>query len=377
MTNKHSWRWGILLSASLLAVGCSQTTTGDSDGPLTLIAGSYAPASDEGIRMFTFDQETGESTPVCGLRGISNPSYLTITDDGRHVYAVGENKEDSATVHLVLLDPAAGKMRLADTKRVHGADPCHLAITPDSAHLVTANYSGGSITLFPLKADGSLEEGLVLRFSGSGPDKGRQEQAHMHSIYFSPEGQWLMADDLGSDCIRMFPLAAQTRLGIDTTRARQVEVAPGSGPRHATFDTAGRHLYLLDELKGDVVVWNYSDGHLTQTQSIQADSVGARGSADIHLSPDGKFLYASNRLKADGIAIFQVDSASGKLTRIGYQDTGAHPRNFAITPNGKFLLVACRDTDQIEIYSRDATTGMLTDTGKRINMPKPVVVKMV
>lgn len=105
--------------------------------------------------------------------------------------------------------------------------------------------------------------------------------------------------------------------------------------------------------------------------------MGARGSADIHMSPDGQFLYASNRLQADGIAIFRVDAASGQLTHIGYQNTAAHPRNFAITPNGKFLLVACRDADCIEIYERNADTGLLTDTGKRIEMPRPVVVQMV
>ena len=216
-----------------------------------------------------------------------------------------------------------------------------------------------------------------MQFTGSGPDSTRQECAHLHYVYFSPEGKWLMADDLGSDCIRMFPLAPQTALGIDTTAAREVKLAAGSGPRHAVFDHKGQHLYVINELKGDVVVWEYADGALKQTQSIQADSVGARGSADIHMSPDGQFLYASNRLQADGIAIFRVDAASGQLTHIGYQNTAAHPRNFAITPNGKFLLVACRDADCIEIYERNADTGLLTDTGKRIEMPRPVVVQMV
>ena len=185
-----------------------------------------------------------------------------------------------------------------------------------------------------------------------------------------------MANDLGSDCIHVYPLAPDSPIGIDTTAERQVMVAPGSGPRHAVFDKEGRHLYLLNELKGDVVVWTYEEGELKQIQSIQADSVEARGSADIHLSPDGRYLYASNRLKADGIAIFQVDSATGLLTHIGYQNTGAHPRNFAITPNGKFLLACCRDANRIEVYQRDPDTGMLKDTGKHIDMPKPVVVKL-
>ena len=368
MRNSASWLISILmpsvfLTPSLCSCSSRQATSSDCNPWQTLLIGSYAPASEEGIRVYSFNQETGESQWRSGLKGIDNPSFLTVTDDGKRMYAVGENNAEEATANLILLDRQTGSLTLADTKHVHGADPCHLAVSPDSTHLITANYSGGSITIFPLKADGEMDEGQVVQFTGSGPDSTRQECAHLHYVYFSPEGKWLMADDLGSDCIRMFPLAPQTALGIDTTAAREVKLAAGSGPRHAVFDHKGQHLYVINELKGDVVVWEYANGALKQTQSIQADSVGARGSADIHMSPDGQFLYASNRLQADGIAIFKVDAASGQLTHIGYQNTAAHPRNFAITPNGKFLLVACRDADCIEIYERDTDTGLLTDTG--------------
>lgn len=381
MRNSASWLISILmpsvfLTPSLCSCSSRQATSSDCNPWQTLLIGSYAPASEEGIRVYSFNQETGESQWRSGLKGIDNPSFLTIADDGTRIYAVGENAKEQATVHLLLLNNAEGTLSLTDTKHVHEADPCHLSITPDSTHLVTANYSGGSITIFPLREDGTLEEGLVETFTGNGPDSSRQEATHLHCIYFSPDRKWLMANDLGSDCIHMYPLAPDSPIGIDTTAERKVMVAPGSGPRHAVFDKEGRHLYLLNELKGDVVVWTYEEGELKQIQSIQADSVGARGSADIHLSPDGKYLYASNRLKADGIAIFQVDSATGLLTHIGYQNTGAHPRNFAITPNGKFLLACCRDANRIEVYQRDPDTGMLKDTGKHIDMPKPVVVKL-
>lgn len=381
MRNKTSKLCSLLLSPMMLMTSLSScstkyTSSVDNNEWQTLLIGSYAPASEEGIRMYSFNQETGESQLICGLKGIDNPSFLTIADDGTRVYAVGENNREQATVHLLLLSNTEGTLSLADTKHVHGADPCHLSVTPDSTHLITANYSGGSITSFPLHEDGTLKEGRVVTFTGNGPDSSRQECAHLHCIYFSPDKKWLMANDLGSDCIHMFPLTPDTPLGIDTTIHRQVRVTPGSGPRHAVFDNEGKYLYLLNELKGDVVVWAYSDGQMEQIQSIQADSTGARGSADIHLSPDGKYLYASNRLKADGIAIFQVDTATGLLTHIGYQDTGAHPRNFAITPNGKFLLACCRDANRIEVYQRDSDTGMLKDTGKYIDMPKPVVVRL-
>ena len=122
---------------------------------------------------------------------------------------------------------------------------------------------------------------------------------------------------------------------------------------------------------------SYDEAGFDTIQHIKADTLDARGSADIHLSPDGKFLYASNRLKGDGIAIFEVSSEDGTLDKVGYQPTGIHPRNFNITPNGKYLLVACRDTNEIQIYEREEESGLLKDTGKRIKMPKPVCVQFL
>jgi 6-phosphogluconolactonase (cycloisomerase 2 family) len=137
------------------------------------------------------------------------------------------------------------------------------------------------------------------------------------------------------------------------------------------------YAYVINELSGKVTAFQYTDGQLKVIQNIEADSVRAQGSADIHISPDGKFLYASNRLKEDGIAIFSINGKDGTLTQKGYQHTGIHPRNFIITPNGRFLLVACRDSNVIQIYERDINTGLLTDTRKDIKLSKPVCIKFV
>ena len=151
-------------------------------------------------------------------------------------------------------------------------------------------------------------------------------------------------------------------------------VAAGSGPRHLTFDDEGRYAYLITELSGEVMVFSHHEGKLTQIQTVTADDRHARGSADIHLTPNGRFLYASNRLQGDGIAIFSVDKESGMLTRTGYQPTARHPRNFAITPNGSFLLCACRDADIIQVFAIDPDTGMLSDTSHDIHVPHPVCI---
>lgn len=343
---------------------------------LTMIVGSYAPAQEEGIRLFAFNQRTGQMDSIGGVKGIENPSFLIVTDDHRRIYAVGENGSHNSTAHLIAYDGDNHTLTVCDTQRVEGAAPCHVALTPDNTHLLTANYNGGSVSALAIGKDGRLEPPTVAQFSGSGPDSTRQEQAHLHYIYFSPDGRYLMANDLGSDCIRMFPLEKGCEALSDTAVWTQATLEPGSGPRHATWNKTGNRLYVIDELKGDVVVMGYADGKLSQLQSIQADTVGARGSADIHLSPDGRHLYASNRLQADGIAIFSVDEATGLITRIGYQPTGPHPRNFAISPNGRFVVVACRDNNRIEVYSRNEQTGLLTPTGEGAEMKRPVVVKM-
>ena len=353
-----------------------QATEKSNEDMLTLIAGSYASAQEEGIRLFSFNQRTGQMDSLGGVKGIDNPSFLAVTADHKRIYAVGENDQFHATAHLLAYDSATHTLAVCDTQQAGGAAPCHVALTPDGAFLLTANYNGGSVSALPIRQDGKLEPPIVARFNGCGPDSTRQEQAHLHHVYFSPDERYLMANDLGSDCIHLFPLEKGCKALADSTAWTRTCLEAGSGPRHATWNRRGDRLYIIDELKGDVVVMEYAGGVLQQLQSIQADTVGARGSADIHLSPDERHLYASNRLQADGIAIFSVDEHTGMLTRIGYQPTGPHPRNFALSPNGRFVVVACRDNNRIEVYARDEQTGLLSPTGKGADMKKPVVVKM-
>ena len=253
-----------------------------------------------------------------------------------------------------------------------GKAPCNIFQTKNLIY--TANYTGGSITEFRLADDGSIKKAnKVMTFSltGKAPDKTRQQSAHLHCVTADPYEWRAFACDLGNDCIySLKPNAACDGLEVDST----LYVAAGSGPRHLTFDDEGRYAYLITELSGEVMVFSHHEGKLTQIQTVTADDRHARGSADIHLTPDGRFLYASNRLQGDGITIFSVDKESGMLTRTGYQPTARHPRNFAITPNGRFLLCACRDADTIQVFAIDPDTGMLSDTGHDIHVPHPVCI---
>ena len=348
---------------------------------LYMLVGSYGPADQEGIKVYKFNQETGQGQYVSGVKGISNPSYQTISKDGKRVYSVGEDDGRTACANALAFDGATGTLTLVNSQPTQGAAPCHIALSPEEDCIVTANYNGSNITLFPLDAEGRLKSGKTIGFDGHGADKERQAQPHLHFVYFTPDNKYLLANDLGTDRIHRFPLnnrqkGSDTPL-VDESRASDILLAPGSGPRHTEFSADGRFAYLITELSGEVMAFTYNGDSLTLMQTIQADTLDARGSADIHLSPDGRHLYASNRLKGDGLAIFHINAENGTLTKAGYQPTGIHPRNFILTPNGKYLLVACRDTNEIQVFARDASTGLLTDTGQTIKTTKPVCLKFV
>lgn len=364
---------GLACATVVMAV----TRLHQSSRPLYLIIGSYAPADSQGVRVYRFDQTTGTAQPVSGLSGIENPSYLIPNRAGDRLYAVAENDAAHSMANALAFDKKTGRLTLLGSRPTYGAAPCHLALSPDERYLVTANYNGGSLTTFGLAADGTLLPGTQLCFEGHGPVTDRQEQSHIHFIWFTPDGRYLLADDLGTDRIHRFTLTPGTSSLFDKVSATDIPLRPGSGPRHGAFAPDGRMAYVITELSGHVIALRYDRGQLIPVQYAVADSLGAQGSADLHLSADGRFAYASNRLQGDGIAIFSIHPTSGLLTRIGYQPTGRHPRNFTLTPNGRYLLVACRDDNEIQIYRRDIQTGLLTDTGRRIAMPAPVCLQWV
>ena len=214
---------------------------------------------------------------------------------------------------------------------------------------------------------------LTTKFLGSigGPDLSRQDTPHVHCSCFTPDGKYALATDFSADRILSYRLKGSEVVANGVA----ADVAPDSGPRHLIFSNNGHFAYLMSELSGKVTVFSYHEGRLEKLQEIVSDSVGARGGADIHISPDGRFLYSSNRLKAEGIAIFSIDKQTGTLSRVGYQPTAAHPRQFNITPNGKFLLCCCRDSDKIQVFRRDIQTGLLTDVHQDIHVSKAVCVQ--
>jgi len=361
---------------ALMLGACTSMRQKETMEKMYLMVGSYATSEEEGIKLYAWDGEKGEATYVSGLKGISNPSYQVVSADGERVYSVGEDDGLTSTAHALSFDKVQGKLSLMNTQLTQGGAPCYINLSPNEDFVITANYMGGSISVLPTETSGRLDENVsMFAFEGEGVLKERQSQPHLHCVEFTPDGKFLLANDLGTDKIHVFPLTPQGKL--DEMGTFDVELEAGSGPRHLCFSKDGRFAYLINELSGKVTALSYNGETLTPIQYIEADTVNAQGSADIHLSPDGKFLYASNRLKADGIAIFSVNQETGMLTKAGYQLTGIHPRNFIITPDGRFLLVACRDSNLVQIFSRDEKTGLLVDTGKTIETSKPVCLKFL
>ena len=349
------------------------------DKNLIMYIGTYTEDSNSnGIYTYRFNQENG-TFELLSSATAGNPSFVTLSPDGKRLYAVSEYNdgrqgaysfdvsEDKVQLSNPIFLPTAPK----DVLPRAGADPCH--IVSDGKYVITANYTGGDISVFSLDAAGRLQpEVQNIAFVGNTPER----VAHIHCIIPTPDKKYILATDLGNDRVYRFRYNKKARKNAEVLTAQRVayEVSDGQGPRHLTFSKDGRFAYLINELGGECVVLSYRKGKLKEIQRIMADEGGGRGSADIHISPDGRFLYTSHRLKKDGIAIFAIDPEKGTLSKIGYQHTGIHPRNFAITPNGKYLLVACRDDNKIQVFERNEATGELTETAQAIEVDRPTCI---
>ena len=366
------------VSACLSGISCSNRPSTSTENAAEreeqlMIVGTYTDAESRGIYTFRFNQLTAEWQPLDSTE-VSNPSFIAIDSQRSLLYAVSENGDESDALNLLTIQPATGAMTLKGSWLTEGAAPCYVSAAEGMA--VTANYTGGSLSLFPLDAAGCpMPLDTLFRGDATGNNPMRQATPHVHCAHFSPDGRFLFATDFSSDRLLRFRVQNEAGQRLESPEVAAT-IESGSGPRHLTFAPDRRHLYLISELSGMIHAFAYQpeDGTLTLKQTIETDSVHAQGSAHIQLSSDGRYLYASNRLAHEGVAIYAVNPDDGQLTSIGYQLTGRHPRHFNLTPNGRYLLVACRDSHQIEIYQRDPSTGHLTATGKAIPLSKPVFI---
>jgi 6-phosphogluconolactonase len=348
--------------------------------------GTYASSDKPGIFIYTLDAHRGQLTFVDSVAGITNPSYLAIDNQRLRLYAVSETAtfegQEGGAVVAYAKDPQTGKLTFINQQPTGGADPCYVTVDPTSRVLLNANYdvdhAHGSISAYPLSAYGEIGARTDrVQHEGKGVRPDRQAGPHKHSVVLDKSGKTALVADLGLDKIFIYT--------IDFVHTKYVyhgetQVAPATGPRHIVFSATGNHVYVINELNNTINHFAYDESnqtlnHLQTVSTLPHDFTGENTAADIHISPDGRFLYGSNR-GHDSLAIFRIAQDSGNLTLVQHVSTGGKtPRNFAITPEGRFLLVAHQDSHTIIVFRIDQPTGTLTPTGDTLEIPQPVCIQ--
>ncbi len=373
-----------VLALSFFTFIC-MTTLAQSPSKDILYVGTYSDRGSKGIYVLEFDRTNEELKEIQTLEGKESPSFLAVHPNGKYLYAVygeGINADDkNGTVAAFSIDPANGKLTKINEQSSEGSGPCHVSIDPEGKLAYVSNYGGGNLAVYPIQNDGSLSKASdMIQHSGSSVNPNRQKEPHMHSIIPSASGKFIYASDLGLDKIMIY--APDRKTGkLSPAPTPFAASKPGAGPRHFTFHPNGELAFSIEELSSTTASYRVDQktGALSPLDRITTlpKNVTAEGNstADIHTSPDGKFVYASNR-GHDSMVIYGVDAKTGKLTYVGNEPTrGAHPRNFCMDDQGEFVFVANRDNDNVVIFERDATSGKLTYTGNEAKVPAAVCIK--
>ncbi len=366
------------------ALGLSVSLSAQKSKEQFLIIGTYTSGTNDGIYVYKFNTETGENSFVSSVK-TSNPSYLAVSPNQKYVYAVNENADSTrftVTGHVAAFsfDKTTGKLNFINKQESGGKHPCYVSIDKAGKWVIVGNYSSGSLAVLPVRSNGSLDSAVqVMQHEGSSVNSERQEAPHVHATVLNKNNKTLYVPDLGLDEVKLYNLDNKSGK-LKEFVPPFVATEPGAGPRHIDIHPNGKYAYLMEELTGSVSVYEIEkNGYLTLLQNISGlprDFDGAIGSADIHVSPDGKFLYCSNRGESNTIGIFSINKSNGQLEWIDHQSTlGKTPRNFNFDPTGNFLLVANQNSDEIVIFKRDKETGLLIDTKKKISVSKPVCLK--
>lgn len=367
--------------------------TAQADEAYDLLVGTYTAGSSEGIYRYRFDARTGQiAARPAQILVAENPSWLTLSKDQRRLFVVNENgpgQKDSVG-RVSSYTVAAGSHQIAPVNQVpsEGDEPTHSSLSADERFLFVSNYAvapdpGGSLSVLAVSTDGTLSSVVQQhRHQASKVNPERQAGPHVHSTVVGPDGRFVFVSDLGADKVFIYRYDGDNaKAPLSPASPRSVSLPPGSGPRHLVFDKAGKHAYLTLEMTAQVVVFDYHGGKLTLKQQLDLASksgpVQGAGGA-LHLSPDGKFLYVSNRGTVNEMVVFAVDDKSGQLKRLQNRSVeGDHPREFTLDPTGKFLLIADQKSNAVVVVQRDTHTGLLGKKVQSMNIDAPSDLKFL
>ncbi|WP_426061506.1 lactonase family protein [Hymenobacter sp. B1770] len=377
---------GICLLTAAALLGCARpASSSKAQDYLVYVGTNVASAEENTIFLYRLSPATGALTRVSAQRGGASPTYLALSKGQRFLYAVNETQtfrgEKSGSVSSYAVDRRTGNLTLLNEQPSMGALPCFISLDRGSKSALVANYAGGNVAVLPLLADGTLAPpASTSQHEGKGPHK-NQDGPHAHCIIADPANAYALAVDLGTDQVYRYRLNART--GQLTQMAEPAFVArPGAGPRHLTFHPNGKRAYLINELNSTVTALEYeaAAGQFRELQTVSALPAGYEGAnscADVHISPNGRFLYASNR-GHNSIAVFTIDEATGALAIIQHVETqGKTPRNFTLDPSGSLLLVANQNSNNVVTFRVDQATGRLAPTGQTAEVPSPMFLQVV
>ena len=347
-----------------------------------ILIGTYTNTGKSvGVYYYGFDATKGAANYISKI-AIEDPSFLTTSLNNQIIYSVDELANKLGGVTAIRFNKTTGSLEKINSVLTQGDHPCHVTVDSKNRFVFVANYTSGSLKAIRINKDGGLDStSQTIQHAGKSINVLRQEKPHVHSSIISPDEKYLLVQDLGTDQITVHSIDFKNAASpLSPEPVSIFNTTPGSGPRHLTFHPKKSIAYSVQELNGTVNMMKFKKGNLTLIQTIsmtQKDDIRKNGAADIHISPDSKFLYASNRGEFNELVIYSID-ANGNLTYVSTQSTmGKAPRNFGIDPSGSYLLVANQLSDEIVIFKRDQSTGLLTDTNNRIKIGAPVCIKFI
>jgi 6-phosphogluconolactonase len=356
-----------------------------------LFVGTYTAKESKGIYAYRFDAAFSELTPLGVAAETTNPSFLAIDPSRRFLYAVNEVPNykggNSGAVSAFAIDRQTAdrqtvKLHLLNEVASRGADPCYIAFDKTGKYALVANYTGGSVAVFPVRADGHIgESSAFVQHAGSSVNKERQKGPHAHWIETTPDNRFAIAADLGLDELLVYRFDAKTGT-LTANNPPYTRLDPGSGPRHLAFHPNGKFAYVVNELQSSITAFSYDAGRgalhkLNTVSTLPKGFSGSNDTAEIQVHPSGRFLFASNR-GHDSIAVFSINRKTGALTLVDHFPTqGKTPRDLAIDPTSTLLLVANQDSSNIVVFRIDPNNGRLTPTNQTLHVPSPVCLKFM
>jgi 6-phosphogluconolactonase len=341
----------------------------------TYLIGTYTESRNQGIELLSFNEENMQISSKVIASAIKDPSFL-ITNRAKTLIFSVEGIADGK-VNVFGFNQISQNLTLINKANSFGNSPCYLALDNSDRFLAVANYSSGNFSIYEVDSLGGLHFKQSIQHHGGNTNKFRQENAYVHSMVFHPNGKQLLVADLGADKIYIYDVNFSSKKPIIPANPAYFEVASGTGPRHMLIHPNGKTLYIVHELTGEIGTYHYKNGDITHVKTLSLTTPKFNGdvqAAEVRMSSDGKFVYVSNRGTANDISVFET-SKEGDLCLIQQISTGGKtPRNFNISLNGRYLVVANQESDEIRIFKRDVFTGRLTLTDATMKINKPVYV---